>query len=120
MYNQKGINLSITANGKLRPVSEILKDLSTIIRVKPVHVQRKDKAQDHQQLLIVFRKPSLLKGVRIKQRFKEDGELKWYEGTITRINKKEAMICYNGNNDEYHFLLHEIKEDFFLGDLFIL
>ena len=75
VYNQKGINLSMAANGKLRPINEILKDLATIIRATSVHVQRTDEAQDHQLLLTVFKKLSLLKGVRIKQRFEEDGEL---------------------------------------------
>lgn len=110
----------MSAKGKPRPVSVLLKELATIISTKPVRVRRKGQAQVHQRLLIVFKKPSLLKGVRIKHRFKEDGELKWYEGVFTRINKNEAMISYDGNKDEYHFTLEEIKEDFFSGDLVIM
>ena len=77
-------------------------------------------AQAHQQLFTIFKKPSLLKGVHIKHRFEEDGELKWYDGIFTRINKKEAMVSYDGSKEEYHFSLEEIKEDFFSGDLVIL
>ena len=120
VFNQKGIHLSMSAKGKPRPVSELLKDLATIISTKPVRVRRKDQAQVRQQLLTVFKKPSLLKGVHIKHRFEEDGELKWYEGTFTRINKKEALISYDGSKEEYHFSFEEIKEDFSLGDLVIL
>ena len=122
VLDQKGIKLSMSAKGKPRPVSELLKDLTIIITTKPVrvHIRRDIQAQAHQQLLTIFQKPSLLKGVRIKHRFKEDGELKWYEGIFTRINKKEAMISYGGSKEEYHFLLEEIKEDFFSGDFVIL
>lgn len=120
VFNQKGVNLSMSAKGKPRPVSELLKDLATIISTKPVRVRRKDVAQAHQQLFTIFKKPSLLKGVHIKHRFEEDGELKWYDGIFTRINKKEAMVSYDGSKEEYHFSLEEIKEDFFSGDLVIL
>ena len=120
VFNQKGITLSMSAKGKPRPVSVLLKELATIISTKPVRVRRKGQAQAHQQLLIIFEKPSLLKGVCIKHRFKEDGELKWYKGIFTRINKKEAMISYDESEDEYHFSLEEIKGDFFSGDLIIM
>ena len=120
VFNQKGINLNMSAKGKPRPVSALLKELATVISTKPVRVRRKDQAQAYQQLHVVFKKPSLLKGVRIKHRFEEDGELKWYEGIFTRINKKAAMITYDGDKEEYHFSLEEIKEDFFSGDLFVL
>ena len=119
VFNQKGINLSMSAKGKPRPVSELLKDLATIISTKPVRVRRK-KAQAHQQLFTIFKKPLLLKGVHIKHRFEEDEVLKWYEGIFKRINKKEAMISYDGSEEEYNFSLEEIKEDFFSGDLVIL
>ena len=110
----------MSAKGKQRPVCQLLKDLHTIISTKPVRVRRKNQPQTHQQLFTIFNKPSLLKGVNIKHRFKEDEELKWYEGIFTHINKKEAMISYEGSKEEYHFSLEEIKEDFFAGDLFIL
>ena len=44
----------------------------------------------------------------------EDEVLKWYEGIFPHINKKEAMISYDGSEEEYSF-----KEDFF-SDLVIL
>ena len=116
VFNQKGINLSMSAKGKPRPVSALLKELATVISTRPVRVQRKDQPQAHQQLHVVFKKHSLLKGVYIKLRFEEDEQLKWYEGIFTHINKKAAMITYDEDTEE----LEEIKEDFFNGDLFIM
>ena len=110
----------MSAKSKPRPVSELLKDLASIINTKPVHVWRKDKPQAHQQLFTIFKKPSLLKDVHIKHRFEEDGNLKWYEGMFTRINKKEAMISYVGSEEEYNFSLKKVMEDFYSGDLVIL
>ena len=99
----------MSAKSKPRPVSALLKELATVISMR---VRRKDQAQAHQQLHVVFKKASLLKGVRIKHRFEEDGEIKWYEGIFTRINKKAAIISYDGDKEEYHFSLEEIKASF--------
>ena len=119
VYNQKGIKLKLSSNGKLRPIQDLLKDLATVISTKPVAVRRKEHAQAHQQLYTIFTKPLLLKGIHIKHRFEENDDLKWYEGVVVSINKKEVLICYN-EDGEYQFTLEEIKEDFYSGDLVIL
>ena len=97
VFNQKGINLSMSVKGKPKVISEllILKELATIIHTKPVHVRRKDQAPAHQQLFTIYKKPSLLKGIQINHRFEEDVECIWYEGTFNRINKKEVHKYFN-------------------------
>ena len=69
VFQQKGIKINITEKGKPRPVSELLKDLLEV-KTRPVHVKRKEQTNAvHQQLYVVFEKPSLLKGVKINHRF---------------------------------------------------
>ena len=122
VYQQKGIKINMTEKGKPRPVLELLKDLSTIITERPVRVRKKESTHlAHQQLFVVFSKPSLLKGVKIKHRFNEGGSLRWYEGTIISSTRdKWLTVHYHETDEKCLFTLNEIEEDFFSGDLYIM
>ena len=121
VFQQKGVKIPLSSKGKSREVSELLDDLEKIIREIPVRVRRKQNIeQSHQQLFTIFEKPSLLKGVKIRHRFQDDGVLRWYEGTITSIKRTMFNIHYHETDEECDFLLTDIKEDFFGGDLYIV
>ena len=121
VFQQKGVKIPLSSKGKSREVSELLDDLEKIIRERPVRVRRKQNIeQSHQQLFTIFEKPSLLKGVKIRHRFQDDGVLRWYEGTITSIKRTMFNIHYHETDEECDFLLTDIKEDFFGGDLYIV
>lgn len=72
---------------------------------KPVRVRRLQE-ESHQQLYLIFNKPSLLNGVKFKHRF-EDGSLKWYNGHISyrgRLN-----LYYHETDENCQFLVEELK-----------
>ena len=121
VFQQKGIKIPLSGKGKSREVSELLKDLENIIRERPVRVRRKQNIQQtHQQLFSIFEKPSLLKGVKIRHRFQEEGVLRWYEGIISSVKRSMFNIHYQETDEECEFSLSDIKEDFLCGDLYII
>ena len=115
VFHQKGIKMNMTENGKPIPVSELLQDLSKKVTERPIRVRRKDQTHPaHQQLRVVFEKPSLLRQVKVKHRFDMDGSLEWYEGTIKSVRCNRVTIHYQETDETCQFTLDEIKEDFFL------
>ena len=120
VFQQKGIRVNMTEKGKERPLSTILKELAEIIIKRPVRVRRLEaEVTDHQQLYVIFNKPSLLIGVKVKHRF-EEGSLKWYYGVITSFRRGKLIVHYQETDETCQFSLEEIKEDFYSGDFYIL
>ena len=109
----------MTERGKQRPLSMILRELKQIIVNKPVRVQQL-QAGSHQQLYLIFNKPSLLNGVKFKHRFEEDGSLKWYEGHISSYRGGRLNLYYHETDENCQFLVEELKEDFYSGDFYIM
>ena len=115
VFHQKGIKMNMTENRKPIPVSELLQDLSKKVTERPIRVRKKDQTHPaHQQLRVVFEKPSLLRQVKVKHRFDMDGSLEWYEGTIKSVRCNRVTIHYQETDETCQFTLDEIKEDFFL------
>ncbi len=121
VFHQKGIKINVSEKGKPRPMTKLLKDLSKVISERPVRVGRKEQTHPaHQQLFVVFKKSSLLRGVKIKHRFEETGSLRWYEGTIISVRGNRLTVHYQETNENCRFVLDEIQENFLSGDLVII
>ena len=120
MFKQKGLRVNMTERGKPRPLSMILRELKEIIVTKPVRVRRLQEAGNHQQLYLIFSKPSLLSGVKFKHRFEEEGSLRWYKGHISSCRRGQLNLYYHETDENCQFSVEEIKEDFYSGDFFIL
>ena len=107
VFQQKEIRVNMTEKGKERPLSTILKELAEIIK-RPVHVRRLEaEVTDHQQLYVIFNKPSLLIGVKVKHRFEEEGSLKWYYGVITSFRRGKLIVHYQETDETCQFLLRK-------------
>jgi len=46
--------------------------------------------------------------------------LHWYEGSIVSARGGRFVIYYTETDEKCNFMLHEVKEDFISGDLFIV
>ena len=120
VFKQKGLRINLTERGKPRSLTAILAELKAIIINRPVRVRRVQAEVGHQQLYVIFNKPSLLIGSKIKHRFEEGGSLKWYEGIITSVRGRKLHVYYQETNEKCQFSLEEIKEDFYSGDFYIV
>ena len=48
------------------------------------------------------------------------GSLHWYEGSIVSARGGRFVIYYTETDEKCNLMLHEVKEDFISGDLFIV
>ena len=94
--------------------------MKQVIVNNPIRVRVLPQAENHQQLYIIFNKPSLLSGVRFKHRFEEDSSLRWYEGHVTSYRAGQLYLYYHETEENCQFSLEELKEDFYSGDFYIL
>ena len=74
LYHQT-IKFSMMQEGNRKPVDELLRDLDALIRSNPVTVRVRRAQPAHQELTEIFKKPSLLAGVKFRHRFNVDGKL---------------------------------------------
>ena len=70
-------------------------------------------------MFVLFDKPSLLRGAKIKHKFDVNGEEKWFVGDIKGYRRNEFTILYD-TEEECKFTLKEVKEDYFNGDFWII
>ena len=124
VFQQKMAKIFFTEKGKSKTLSKLLQELSNIIvKSPPLSVCRTEEIveSDKQLLRVVFDKPSLLTGVKLKHRFQDDdGHLQWYEGVIMSYKRSSFTIFYEETKEECTFTVNEVREDFSLGDLWIL
>ena len=96
---------------------KLLNELSHMIKKHPVDVIKQTKKPLHQQLYVVFEKPSLLNGCEIRHQF-EDGEtLTWYKGKIINYKNQHFQVYYLETDETCEFTISELKDDFYAGDL---
>lgn len=119
VYQQKGIQISLTEKGKPKSAQELLNELSKVITKYPVQSESIAEKASHQMLHVFFDRPSLLAGCRIKHQFEEDSCLVWYEGVIVSCRKRCVSVHYPDANEDCQFTLDEIKDDFYFGDLIV-
>ena len=120
VFQQKRVKIVFTVKGRPKTSSELLKELSAIIVSAPVRVRRKEETVKHKQLYVVFDKPSVLTGVKIRHQFQAtDGTLQWYDGVITSYKRQNFTIHYEATAENCEFTVDELKEDLFSGDLWI-
>ena len=118
VYNQS-VTLKQSESGKLKPVNHLCEELNSIIKNNPVKLQAHPETL-HQELHVVFDKPSLLVGCKVKHRFEIEKKLVWYEGKIVMYRKQEFSILYPSTDETCIFSREEIKEDFYSGDFWFL
>ena len=94
MYHQIG-KIFMTHEGKAKSVDDLLKELSDIISSNPVHVRRNSASNSYQQLLEIFKRPSLLIGIKFKHRFEIDSNLEWFEGHVLKYSKGNFTLHYD-------------------------
>ena len=106
--------IQFTVGGKRRPISQLISELSTIIRDSSVELNCPTFASN----------PEVLVGHKIKHNFSDaaTGKETFWDGDVTDFNStlQEYKIQYVGEIDCCYFTLDEIVSDYNVGDLIIL
>ena len=121
VYHQP-VTIIFSHHGVVKSDAQLLQELSKIIKQHPINSKIQDDCalpSNHQQLSVLFDKPSLLVGVKLKHRFIVDGKEQWFKGHIKSYRKRKFSILYDPE-ELSDFTLDEIKDDYFNGDLWIL
>ena len=111
VYKQK-----IQISGKAKSTDALLSELLHIIKKHSIEIENTHVAT-HQQLSIVFEKPSFLVGCKIRHQFEEGQVLTWYHGDIVSYKKQQFQVHYPESNEMCTFSLAELQNDFYAGDL---
>ena len=115
----QSVVLNQSENGKMKPLERLCQGLASIIKNNPVKVQA-HLEKSHQELYVIFDKPSFLVGCRVKHRFEVGAELVWFDGEIVSYRKQEFSLLYPKTTETCLFFRDELKEDFYSGDLWFL
>ena len=115
---KQGVTIFFTSKGTTKSDNELLHELSQIIKKNPID-KVVTSSPSHQCLSVLFDKPSLLRGAKIKHKFDVNGEEKWFMGDIKGYRRNEFTILYD-TEEECKFTLEEVKEDYFNGDFWII
>ena len=74
-------------------------------------------SEELQEVYELVVKPEMLVGVTFVQRWALDDSVKWYEGSILGLEKKELKIKYEEESSVCFMTPSEILVDIFRGDL---
>lgn len=116
---QQSVVLNQSENGKLKTIERLCQEFIAIIEKHPVKVQAHPE-KSHQELRVVFDRPSLLVNSKVKHRFEVEQKLIWYDGVLVSYRKQEFSVFYPKTGETCLFSIDELKEDLYSGDLWFL